>query len=124
MRHRSVFSFGWQQSMTQIGKADLLTVGPDAGLREVIGRASRDWGTVQAMQKDCHLIEAALATDGIIVSLDDVAGNHFARTSIQIERIGGIVWINPADEPDACLAWLEAGAKAVKARLLKHRNSG
>jgi hypothetical protein len=65
-----------------------------------------------AMGKDIHLICAALATDGVVVSLDDTARDLFARAAGTAGEISDIVWVNPEETPAADLGeWLQAGAE-------------
>jgi hypothetical protein len=63
------------------------------------------------MRKDIHLIEAALAGDRIVISLDDEARKHFARASSVVSMMRDVVWRNPATEVDLEV-WLENGAEA------------
>ena len=63
-----------------------------------------------AMIKDAHLISAAKATDNIVVSLDDNSRRLFAGASKQITDLAGIHWINPNEDYEELITWLEQGA--------------
>jgi len=65
-RHQSLFARAWLAEMTSKGKVEAT---PDVQNDQLRTEAP---GTRSA-QKDLHLIEAALATDKIVVSLDDTA---------------------------------------------------
>ena len=71
-----------------------------------------------AIQKDAHLLEAALATDSAVASLDEEVRSLLSGVSKHWGRIKPIVWVNPAKPDDQALSWLSAGAPADKARML------
>jgi hypothetical protein len=64
-------------------------------------------GTVSA-QKDLHLIEAALATDNVVVSLDDKA-----RAELSVPAAAEVMWVHPVDEGGHVIYWLNKGAEPV-----------
>jgi len=70
------------------------------------------------MLKDIHLVEAALACDHVIVSLDEDARRRFARASGQVEELRRVAWVNPARDAADVLDWLRAGARAERSRRL------
>ncbi len=72
------------------------------------------------MLKDLHLIDAAMATDRSIVSLDDTVRKLFADLSDMVGELRNIVWVNPAEENERPVEWLLDGAPAEEERLL-HR---
>lgn len=63
-----------------------------------------------AMQKDRHLLEAALAADEMILSLNEKDRRRFAKACDDISSIRTIVWSNPERDPDNRLDWLRQGA--------------
>lgn len=110
-KHRSPFARKWQVEMASRSKQLRLNIAPDLELWENIrqgtttSRQERD-----AMHKDFHLIEAALATDKIVFSLDETARTLFAEAAQVIYDLGEIMWINPQTIPRTdWLAWLQAG---------------
>ncbi len=62
----------------------------------------------QIRLKDLPLIEAALRTNNIVVSLDEEA-----RAAFRLPELNAITWANPAIERDRMKTWLEAGAEPV-----------
>ena len=66
---------------------------------------------IEALRKDFHLLQAAFATDQIIVSLDETIRRFFKRASQSVGEIQGIIWVNPdrtvEEQP---IAWLQNGA--------------
>ena len=71
-----------------------------------------------AILKDLHLIDAAFASDGIVVSCDREAGRLFARLSQYVGELRDLVWVNPEEGDKNTAAWLEKGAEPVKSRRL------
>jgi hypothetical protein len=104
--------------MRRLRKTDALENIEQAELRESIQSASRDAGVVAAMLKDIHLIEAALAADKIVLSLDERVRGFFSDASRTIEELRQIHWANPEDQRERVLHWLQNGAKPEKSRLL------
>jgi hypothetical protein len=68
--------------------------------------------------KDCHLVEAALATDLRVASLDDRVRGHFGRLAGTIDVLRPILWVNPAIAEERVVDWLESGAPDQKRRRL------
>lgn len=73
---------------------------------------SADASAATAINKDYPLIDAAIATDRRIVSLDDKMRHIMGRLSDEIVELTVILWVHPVthDAP----AWLTAGAQDVE----------
>jgi hypothetical protein len=70
----------------------------------------------KAVQKDLHLIEAAMVTDSLVVSLDD-----HAHADFRVEATANITWFNALAAGGHAIYWLKKGAKPVKRWKLGHR---
>jgi hypothetical protein len=95
-------------------------------LSRKLGLANLDWAINEPdcqqhqrdtaeMTKDLCLIEAALATDKIVISLDDnTARKFFSEASVKIDELKDIVWVNPdkVDEEQP-IEWLRNGALKI-----------
>ncbi len=79
-------------------------------LRNSIASAIQDPAPREAAEKDAHLIEAALAGDQIVVSLDDRAREAFSIASRDVQKLTSIVWVNPGKSSEEVPAWLRDGA--------------
>lgn len=77
-----------------------------------------DEGIRQILRDDVHLIEAALATDRIVLSRDVQARQHFHAAAYHIKELRAVVWVDPCNDADDCVSWLKAGAKLEKKRRL------
>lgn len=109
--HMSLFSSTWLTQMTSRRQRHIY---PDQTIELVDLRlliADSD-----DMQKDAHLLEAALQTDKIVASLDEQARRLFHQLFITnaetLTTIGEIMWINPnRDFPDdkSLREWLRQG---------------
>ena len=93
----------------------------DEDLRAALSTMAANDGERAAMLKDCHLLEAALATDRIIASLERVARGRFRRAAPLVREIREIVWVDPEREEEAAIIWLRRGAPAEKHRMLGYR---
>jgi hypothetical protein len=100
-KHQSLFAARWLAEMRSRGKVEDL-----ADVRNEALRAEAP-GTVSA-QKDLHLIEAALATDKIVISLDDRA-----RTELSVPAAAEVMWVHPVEEGGRVIYWLNKGAEPV-----------
>jgi hypothetical protein len=117
-KHQSRFALSWRVSMVSIRKVDLYSIDADDELRRSIAEVAPDESVARVMLKDAHLIEAALAADRIIASLDDVVRGHFSRASARVDSLSEIVWVNPNSTAEGPIRWLEDGAKDDSRRKL------
>ncbi|MBP8972476.1 MAG: hypothetical protein KBH93_01260 [Anaerolineae bacterium] len=120
-KHASRYSQTWRVSMQSRGQ--IISVGyndriENEVLRGEIREYSPDPNGCEAMLKDVHLIEAALATHRIISSRDERARRLFGEISKPISLIRQIVWVNPTVEAKDCISWLGRGAPADRERQL------
>ncbi len=117
-RHQSKFAMQWRVSMFARKKLVSVTVSSNEVLHNKIERVAFDDKSRKAMLKDMLLIEAAMATDRVIVSLDEIVRNLFGMAATSIGELRAIVWVNPDKTDEECISWLERGAKAEKKRCL------
>ncbi len=117
-KHKSKFASRWVASMFARKKARLIGSAENQNLRDKISRAAQSEKARAAMLKDVHLLEAALATDEIVVALDEIVRGLFTEAAISVGEIRNVVWINPDRVNEAPLLWLEEGAKPDKKRRL------
>jgi hypothetical protein len=73
------------------------------------------------MRKDYHLLEAAIATDHSVVSLDETVRVLFASAAGSIVALKNVVWVNPDKAGEKSIDWLERNAKPERKRMLGHR---
>ena len=108
-RHQSLFAARWLANMRSRGKVEDIAALQNEQLRaEAPGTASA--------QKDLHPIEAALATDKIVISLDERA-----RAELAVEAAAEVMWVSPVDEGGHVIYWLKNGAGTVAEwKLRKH----
>lgn len=116
--HQSRFARAWRVSMEAKKKVDRPPVAANEPLRERVMQAAAGENDADAMLKDFHLVEAALATDRVIISLDDSVRRLLSGASISVGELRQLLWANPADEDEDLLTWLTAGAKNEKERRL------
>jgi hypothetical protein len=145
--HQTRFALKWQRSM--VAKKKVLRLGTVANpeLRKKIELAATHQLAVQAgmisqrslqqldpasshnqsreaMLKDTHLLEAALETDNIVISIDEIVRKLFAVATGQVVEIRNVIWINANGTDQSVLKWLEGGAKSEKKRRLVSQAPG
>ena len=101
-RHQSLFSARWLAEMTSKAKVEAIA---DVRNDELRAQAPR----TASAQKDLHLVEAALVTDKIVISLDDRA-----RTELAVDAAAEVMWVHPVDEGGHVIYWLNKGAEPVE----------
>jgi hypothetical protein len=98
-RHQSLFAATWRAEMRSRDKiVDLGNVENEQVRQQV--RLSK------AVLKDLHLVEAALASDKIVVSLDDRAA-----ANLRVDATKEVIWVNAVVEGGHAIYWLRDGAK-------------
>jgi hypothetical protein len=71
---------------------------------------------VPVPQKDLHLVEAALVTDRIVISLDETA-----RAELSVPAAAEVMWVHPVDKGGHVVYWLNKGAEPIDAWKLGQR---
>ncbi|MBI5015412.1 MAG: hypothetical protein HZB55_07960 [Deltaproteobacteria bacterium] len=118
-RHQSSFARSWRVQME--GRKKVFRPGgtQDESLLQHCERTFQDPGDQEAAAKDLHLLDAALATDRTIASLDEAAKGLFATLSELARNVAAINWVNPERPEEHVIAWLAAGAQREQGRQLK-----
>ena len=110
-RHQSRFALEWRVSMDARRKVERIDPPEDNTLRDKITTIASDKDEIEAMEKDFHLLQAALATDQTVISLDETIRGLFKQASQQVGEIRDIIWVNPdrtvEEQP---ITWLQNGA--------------
>jgi hypothetical protein len=115
--HRSRFSSTWLTSMDARKKVLRVDAAENEAIQERIDRLSQG-NAKAAMLKDMHLVAAARATDGLIVSMDEEVRELFGGISQHIGELRELIWVNPCAEGDQALQWLKDGAESEGDRQL------
>ncbi len=110
-KHQSNFSARWLKSM--IARKRFVYVNPpqNSTLSDKIEITANRERNIEALRKDFRLLQAALATDQTVISLDETVRGLFKRASQSVSEIRGIIWVNPdrtAEEQP--ITWLQNGA--------------
>ncbi len=109
--NQSNFAAEWLGNMIATRRFHYIELPQNRALYDEIEATAVEEKDINAMLKDFHLLGAALATDQIIVSLDETIRGLFKRASQQVGEIQDIIWVNPdrtAEEQP--IAWLQNGA--------------
>jgi len=121
-KHQSDFARKWRSRMVAKRKFEFLDIPVNEELWEKIDKIAGSDRQRAEMFKDLRLIEAAMATDKTVISLDDnTARKFFGRAAVQVDELKDIVWVNPAKiEQEKPIEWLREGAKPASDRLLEN----
>lgn len=109
-RHRGTYSYAWLTSMHARRRVEFLPE-PRAnrGFRKAAAkRFGTEPPTLEKVQKDQHLVEAALAHHAPVLSRDDRMRSHMRALCGLHRELSRVHWVSPLDEN--CCQWLEAGA--------------
>jgi hypothetical protein len=117
-KHRSRFTATWLASMTARRKVCVVLPKADVSVVEQLKKAQMGKKDEAAILKDVPLVEAALATDSAVASLDEEVRSLFRAFANQWGRIKTVAWVNPTKDDDRAIAWLSSGALPEKERLL------
>ena len=109
-RHRSGFAHEWKVSMYARRKIDRINLPEHLELQDKITDTASNENEIEVMQKDLHLLEAALVTDQTVISLDETVRQLFKRASQQVGEIQYIIWVNPDRSEEQPIVWLQNGA--------------
>ena len=115
--HISKYSRKWRRQMYARKLVIQIEVNEDETLREHIDAAVH-WDQRETVDKDAHLIEAAIATDRLVTSRDETARKVFRNASVDVRQLRHIVWVNPTQPDEEPIDWLRNGARAEAHREL------
>jgi hypothetical protein len=102
-------------------KVERVQIGVHHSLEKRVARARLATGVAAVIEKDRHLIEAALATDRRVASLDDHVRQHLRDHAAKLSEVQSISWVNPIKCEETRVAWLESGAPDERSRTLGYR---
>lgn len=117
-RHQSGFARKWCVGMVARKKLRFIRANEEEAVRAQMDSLDFTVNQLAAMQNDCHLIEAAIAAEKIVVSSDNVARRLFSTAALHVKELAQIVWINPCEQDENPVQWVNGGAKSDKHRKL------
>lgn len=121
-KHESQFARLWRVAMQSQKKIHLAKDTVNSDLRNQINGAAASGNARKAMLKDVILIEAAMAADKTVISLDETSRRLFAAASESVSELEDVVWVNPGNsEEEKPIFWLKNGAWPEKKRRLGFR---
>lgn len=106
--HAALFARRWLTTMRSRRRVERLSPKMNPKLRDRALATATSEKIEDDMEKDWHLLEAALATDRTIASSDDNARSYYAEAAIKVAALKPVVWVNPATSD--LKAWAEEDA--------------
>ena len=108
--HQSNFAAAWLANMIATKRFHYVEFSQNRTLHEKIEATASQQKDINAMLKDFHLLGAALATDQIVISLDETIRTLFAQVSQRVSEIRDIIWVNPErTTKEQPITWLKNG---------------
>lgn len=108
--HQSNFTMRWRTAMFARKKIVQVEATRHRHLKRRIQKNLRDPNVSAIVEKDRHLLEAALAADRRIASLDETVRQHLKKHIKSFRDLGSIMWANPTVEREKARDWLFRGA--------------
>src|SRR5437667_7245754 len=96
-KHKSRFASLWLSSMTARKKVVRVDYEENPELRQAICSLQLRDKERDAILKDIHLVEAALARGQTIVSLDDALWGLLRQIAASVPSLKPVVWVNPVE---------------------------
>jgi hypothetical protein len=109
----SRFSSEWFAAIESRKKVERLAAQQDVKLRQKLGSLGLGPRQREEAANDAHLLEAALAADRIVCSLEKVAPDQFRLLAKVYGPVRTITWVNPGVDLIAVSEWLTKGAPAA-----------
>jgi hypothetical protein len=119
-KHQSLYFKRWRAGMTARKKLERLGCAPMPEISSSIDMPCFGVHQKCEMRKDEHLIILALQTDKLIASNDDTARRYWQEVVSHCARIGDISWVNPTNQAEQAIVWLQNGAPSESHRQLGH----
>jgi len=105
-RHQSRFARTFRTQMFARRKVAVVDDVDDPALLKKIEKTATSGNKVQQIRDDFHLLRAARAADGIVLSLDEEARGLFREAAKNVGEVRDIAWINPASGTTEAINWL------------------
>lgn len=130
-KHASLLSAKWHTSMYSRRRVTNLSEANNDPLRAhlnncaetIAGQAddARQKKISAALEKDAHLVEAAIQTGNRVVSLDDTVRKYLHVCANAHADLKRIVWVNPDNADEEADTWILSGAPLERRRKLGYQ---
>jgi hypothetical protein len=120
-KHESSYALAWRRSM--VAKKRLVVQSKserDPAIWDFLEKMAKTDRQYHEITKDICLLEAALASDRIIISLDEnTARKFFNKAAVDLKLLRSIAWLNPDKiEDEQPIAWIQADCPLDEWRML------
>ncbi len=117
-KHQSSYARSWRVQMISRKKLIITEDELDLNLRSRVASTNARTRDHQEIEKDFHLVEACLAADMIIASLDEAMRLLLRGCCDKVSELRSVIWVNPAQDSELVLEWLKEGANPEPSRQL------
>lgn len=108
--HASSFTQEWRTTMYQKGRIYQGNVPQLLELKQEVLNCCETVHIQRIIEKDWLLVEAALAYDNIVASIEKRVYRHLHNIAPNVNELRSLLWLNPDKQREAVLSWLENGA--------------
>jgi hypothetical protein len=109
-RHQSKFARTWRRAMMARKKIERVNIPDERSLERRITRTVGVAAIAAIIEKNRRLIEAAVAAEKRVASLDDHVRKHIRAHRDKLPELRNVCWVNPSDPTEEAVTWLESGA--------------
>ncbi|MCC3509415.1 MAG: hypothetical protein JGK29_09925 [Microcoleus sp. PH2017_17_BER_D_A] len=95
-KHQSKSARIWLRRMVAKKKLCPCDIAVDDNLWSQVESIAESDKEREIMVKDLRLVEAAIATDRTVISLDNKVRQCFAKVAVEVDELKDIIWVNPA----------------------------
>jgi hypothetical protein len=110
-KHASLLAKQWQVAMQQRRRIEEAEGAEYARLLDPACDCLSGLAKKEALRKDFHLVQSALATGQILLSNETRLPSHLKSSCKSIPEFRRIFFANPEKEKEECIDWIRAGAK-------------
>lgn len=118
-KHQSHFSMTWRSKIIASKRLKVIEDIEYESIRNNIEKLTNN-KVKTAILKDIHLVEAALQTDEIIISCDNKMRVLLCGLTHNCKIIREVIWVNPVNENETAIEWIQSGCKKETERKLIH----
>lgn len=104
-QHRSKLSAKWLVTMIAKKRMCYVLIAENEKLIHHLNTSNLTQTEEKVLNKDTHLLDAALKTDKHIASGDDTVQRIVAKVALLEPRLQSLSWLNPKIDPKILLRW-------------------
>jgi len=110
-KHASLLAKQWQVAMQQRRRIEDVEGNEFAALLEQACGCLTETAWKDALRKDFHLVQSALASGQLLLSNESRLPAHIGASCEVVTEFRRLFFANPLKEQEECIDWIKSGAK-------------